>query len=136
MFQLVLYRWPVNVVHHVLCALAKFWRRCVASPDVLIFGRAPSEKNSWVTKLSGPGGLLGNVDETEVSSGFSKKAQGTPGDGQRNITLCWNEVGTFGTKDEEVTAEMDKKLGGQRSEQVLAALLALGNMLRRERKLL
>ncbi|GFY37979.1 CCHC-type domain-containing protein [Trichonephila inaurata madagascariensis] len=51
----------------------------------------------------------GNVDETEVSSGIlPEKAQENVEDGQRNITSCRNEVGIFGTKDEEVTAEMDK----------------------------
>ncbi|GFV60267.1 retrovirus-related Pol polyprotein from transposon opus [Trichonephila clavipes] len=51
----------------------------------------------------------GNVDETEVSLGIlPEKAQEHIEDSQRNITSCRNEVGTLGTKDEEVTAEMDK----------------------------
>ncbi|GFU85587.1 transposable element Tcb2 transposase [Trichonephila clavipes] len=37
-----------------------------------------------------------------------RKAQEHIEDSQRNITSCRNEVGTLGTKDEEVTAEMDK----------------------------
>ncbi|GFU97607.1 CCHC-type domain-containing protein [Trichonephila clavipes] len=53
--------------------------------------------------------LKGNVDETEVSSCIlPKKAQEHIEYSQRNITSCRNEVGTLGTKDEEVTAEMDK----------------------------
>ncbi|GFV16237.1 retrovirus-related Pol polyprotein from transposon opus [Trichonephila clavipes] len=37
-----------------------------------------------------------------------KKAQEHIEDSQRNITSCRNEVGSIGTKDEKVTAEMDK----------------------------
>ncbi|GFY16346.1 CCHC-type domain-containing protein [Trichonephila clavipes] len=51
----------------------------------------------------------GNVDETKVSSGILlENALDNIEDSLRNITSCWNEVGTFGTKDEEVTAEKDK----------------------------
>ncbi|GFY24537.1 retrovirus-related Pol polyprotein from transposon opus [Trichonephila clavipes] len=49
-------------------------------------------------------------------------------DSQRNITSCRNEVGTLGTKDEEVTAEMDKGsmvADSFRSEQERCAELAL-----------
>ncbi|GFY25892.1 uncharacterized protein TNCV_1916421 [Trichonephila clavipes] len=49
-------------------------------------------------------------------------------DSQRNITSCRNEVGTLGTKDEEVTAEMDKGImvaDSFRSEQECWAELAL-----------
>ncbi|GFY24679.1 hypothetical protein TNCV_1017251 [Trichonephila clavipes] len=69
----------VNVVHQqVLCALAE-----VLVEDVLL--------------------------PPEVSSGIlPEKAQEHIEDSQRNITSCRNEVGTLGTKDEEVTAEMDK----------------------------
>ncbi|GFX28090.1 uncharacterized protein TNCV_424171 [Trichonephila clavipes] len=45
-----------------------------------------------------------------------------------NITSCRNEVGTLGTKDEEVTAEMDKGImvaDSFRSEQEGCAELAL-----------
>ncbi|GFV73734.1 hypothetical protein TNCV_3374321 [Trichonephila clavipes] len=47
---------------------------------------------------------------------------------KRNITSCRNEVGTLGTKDEEVTAEMDKGImvaDSFRSEQECCAELAL-----------
>ncbi|GFV13095.1 retrovirus-related Pol polyprotein from transposon opus [Trichonephila clavipes] len=50
-------------------------------------------------------------------------------DSQRNITSCRNEVGTLGTKDEEVTADMDKGImvaDSFRSEQECCAELALG----------
>ncbi|GFX60194.1 retrovirus-related Pol polyprotein from transposon opus [Trichonephila clavipes] len=71
----------------------------------------------------------GNVDETEVSSGIlPEKAQEHIEDSQRNITSCRNEVGTLGTKDEEVTAEMDKGImvaDSFRSEQECCAELAL-----------
>ncbi|GFX28417.1 retrovirus-related Pol polyprotein from transposon opus [Trichonephila clavipes] len=76
----------VNVVHQqVLCAFYRsFGRRRVAS-------------------------TRGNVDETEVSSGIlPEKAQEHIKDSQRNITSWRNEVGTLGTKDEEMTAEVDK----------------------------
>ncbi|GFX96308.1 retrovirus-related Pol polyprotein from transposon opus [Trichonephila clavipes] len=49
-------------------------------------------------------------------------------DSQRNTTSCRNEVGTLGTKDEEVTAEMDKGImvaDRFRSEQECCAELAL-----------
>ncbi|GFW32796.1 CCHC-type domain-containing protein [Trichonephila clavipes] len=71
----------------------------------------------------------GNVDETEVSSCIlPEKAQEHIEDSQRNITSCRNEVGTLGTKDEEVTAEMDKGImvaDSFRSEQECCAELAL-----------
>ncbi|GFY14655.1 hypothetical protein TNCV_4828581 [Trichonephila clavipes] len=73
--------------------------------------------------------LKGNVDETEVSSDIlPEKAQEHIEDSQRNITSCRNEVGTLGTKDEEVTAEMDKGImvaDSFRSEQECCAELAL-----------
>ncbi|GFW61606.1 retrovirus-related Pol polyprotein from transposon opus [Trichonephila clavipes] len=95
----------VNVVHQqVLCALAEVLVEDVAS-------------------------TRGNVDETEVSSGIlPEKAQEHIEDSQRNITSCRNEVGTLGTKDEEVTAEMDKGImvaDSFRSEQECCAELAL-----------
>ncbi|GFT96546.1 uncharacterized protein TNCV_5022111 [Trichonephila clavipes] len=96
----------VNMVHQqVLCALAEvFGRRRVAS-------------------------TRGNVDETEVSLGIlPEKAQEHIEDSQRNITSYRNEVGTLGTKDEEVTAEMDKGImvaDSFRSEQEGCAELAL-----------
>ncbi|GFS91116.1 retrovirus-related Pol polyprotein from transposon opus [Trichonephila clavipes] len=71
----------------------------------------------------------GNVDETEVSWGILlEKAQEHIEDSQRNITSCRNEVGTLGTKDEEVTAEMDKGsmvADSFRSERECCAELAL-----------
>ncbi|GFQ83422.1 hypothetical protein TNCT_136461 [Trichonephila clavata] len=49
------------------------------------------------------------IYEAEVSSGILlEKAQKNIGDSQGNITSCRNKVGTIGTKDEEVIAEMDK----------------------------
>ncbi|GFU78732.1 retrovirus-related Pol polyprotein from transposon opus [Trichonephila clavipes] len=75
-------------------------------------------------------GSWGNVDETEVSLGIlPEKAQEHIENSQRNITSCRNEVGTLGTKDEEVTAEMDKGsmvADSFRSEQECCAELALG----------
>ncbi|GFU06511.1 retrovirus-related Pol polyprotein from transposon opus, partial [Trichonephila clavipes] len=71
----------------------------------------------------------GNVDETEVSSGIlPEKAQEHIEDSQRNITSCRNEVGTLGTKYEQVTAEMDKGImvaDSFRSELECCAELAL-----------
>ncbi|GFV18791.1 hypothetical protein TNCV_4756781 [Trichonephila clavipes] len=71
----------------------------------------------------------GNVDETEVSLGIlPEKAQEHIEDSQRNITSCRNELGTLGTKDEEVTTEMDKGsmvADSFRSEQECCAKLAL-----------
>ncbi|GFY00607.1 DUF4817 domain-containing protein [Trichonephila clavipes] len=57
-----------------------------------------------------------------------EKAQEHIEDSQRNITSCRNEVGTLGTKDEEVTAEMDKGImvADSFSEQECCAELALG----------
>ncbi|GFW96956.1 retrovirus-related Pol polyprotein from transposon opus [Trichonephila clavipes] len=76
-----------------------------------------------------PFGEKRNVDETEVSLGIlPEKAQEHIEDSQRNITSCRNEVGTLGTKDEEVTAEMDKGsmvADSFRSEQECCAELAL-----------
>ncbi|GFV26976.1 retrovirus-related Pol polyprotein from transposon opus [Trichonephila clavipes] len=57
-----------------------------------------------------------------------EKAQEHIEDSQRNITSCRNEVGTLGTKDEEVTAEMGKGsmvADSFRSEQKCCAELAL-----------
>ncbi|GFY46663.1 CCHC-type domain-containing protein [Trichonephila inaurata madagascariensis] len=102
----------VNVVHQqVLCALAEVLVEDVLlPPDVLdMLGGAQSEENSLAQSSQGLRVDSGNVDETEVSFGIlPEKAQENVEDGQRNITSCRNEVGTFGTKDEEVTAEMDK----------------------------
>ncbi|GFV00641.1 CCHC-type domain-containing protein [Trichonephila clavipes] len=68
-----------------------------------------SEENSLAQSSQDLRVDSGNVDETEVSSGIlPEKAQEHIEDSQRNITSCRNEVGTLGTKDEEVTAEMDK----------------------------
>ncbi|GFW70948.1 CCHC-type domain-containing protein [Trichonephila clavipes] len=71
----------------------------------------------------------GNVDETDVSLGIlPEKAQEHIEDSQRNIISCRNEVGTLGTKDEKVTAEMDKGsmvADSFRSEQECCAELAL-----------
>ncbi|GFW56313.1 retrovirus-related Pol polyprotein from transposon opus [Trichonephila clavipes] len=102
----------VNVVHQqVLCALAEVLVEDVLlPPDVLdMLGGAQSEENSLAKSSQDLRVDSGNVDETEVSSGIlPEKAQEHIEDSQRNITSCRNEVGTLGTKDEEVTAEMDK----------------------------
>ncbi|GFW70122.1 CCHC-type domain-containing protein [Trichonephila clavipes] len=122
----------VNVVHQqVLCALAEVLVEDVLlPPDVLdMLGGAQSEKNSLAQSSQDLRVDSGNVDETEVSSGIlPEKAQEHIEDSQRNITSCRNEVGTLGTKDEEVTAEMDKGImvaDSFRSEQECCAELAL-----------
>ncbi|GFX42294.1 CCHC-type domain-containing protein [Trichonephila clavipes] len=123
----------VNVVHQqVLCALAEVLVEDVLlPPDVLDMLRgAQSEENSLAQSSQDLRVDLGNVDETEVSLGIlPEKAQEHIEDSQRNITSCRNEVGTLGTKDEEVTAEMDKGImvaDSFRSEQEGCAELALG----------
>ncbi|GFT38223.1 retrovirus-related Pol polyprotein from transposon opus [Trichonephila clavipes] len=94
----------------VMCFGRSFGRRRVASTRG--FGyveRSQSEENSLARSSQDLRVDSGNVDETEVSSGIlPEKAQELIEDSQRNITSCRNEVGTLGTKDEEVTAEMDK----------------------------
>ncbi|GFW61892.1 CCHC-type domain-containing protein [Trichonephila clavipes] len=122
----------VNVVHQqVLCALAEVLVEDVLlPPDVLdMLGGAQSEENSLAQSSRDLRVDSGNVDETEVSSGIlPEKAQEHIEDSQRNITSCRNEVGTLGTKDEEVTAEMDKGImvaDRFRSEQECCAELAL-----------
>ncbi|GFS84002.1 retrovirus-related Pol polyprotein from transposon opus [Trichonephila clavipes] len=99
-------------------------------PEVLdMLGGAQSEENSLAQSSQHLRVDSGNVDETEVSSGIlPEKAQEHIEDSQRNITSCRNEVGTLGTKDEEVTAEMDKGImvaDSFRSEQECCAELAL-----------
>ncbi|GFW89280.1 retrovirus-related Pol polyprotein from transposon opus [Trichonephila clavipes] len=122
----------VNVVHQqVLCALAEVLVEDVLlPPDVLdMLGGAQSEENSLAQSSQDLRVDSGNVDETEVSSGIlPEKAQEHIEDSQRNITSCRNEVVTLGTKDEEVTAEMDKGImvaDSFRSEQECCAELAL-----------
>ncbi|GFU98020.1 retrovirus-related Pol polyprotein from transposon opus [Trichonephila clavipes] len=122
----------VNVVHQqVLCALAEVLVEDVLlPPDVLdMLGGAQSEENSLAQSSQDLRVDSGNVDETEVSLGIlPEKAQEHIDDSQRNITSCRNEVGTLGTKDEEVTAEMDKGsmvADSFRSEQECCAELAL-----------
>ncbi|GFX76095.1 retrovirus-related Pol polyprotein from transposon opus [Trichonephila clavipes] len=122
----------VNVVHQqVLCALAEgLVEDVLLPPDVLdMLGGAQSEENSLAQSSQDLRVDSGNVDETEVSSGIlPEKAQEHIEDSQRNITSCRNEVGTLGTKDEEVTAEMDKRImvaDSFRSEQEGCAELAL-----------
>ncbi|GFV41910.1 retrovirus-related Pol polyprotein from transposon opus [Trichonephila clavipes] len=122
----------VNVVHQqVLCALAEVLVEDVLlPPEVLdMLGGAQSEENSLAQSSQDLRVDSGNVDETEVSLGIlSEKAQEHIEDSQRNITSCRNEVGTLGTKDEEVTAEMDKGImvaDSFRSEQEGCAELAL-----------
>ncbi|GFU25071.1 retrovirus-related Pol polyprotein from transposon opus [Trichonephila clavipes] len=122
----------VNVVHQkVLCALAEVLVEDVLlPPDVLdMLGGAQSEENSLAQSSQDLRVDSGNVDGTEVSSGIlPKKTQEHIEDSQRNITSCRNEVGTLGTKDEEVTAEMDKGImvaDSFRSEQEGCAKLAL-----------
>ncbi|GFT66910.1 retrovirus-related Pol polyprotein from transposon opus [Trichonephila clavipes] len=122
----------VNVVHQqVLCALAEVLVEDVLlPPDVLdMLGGAQSEENSLAQSSLDLRVDSGKVDETEVSSGIlPEKSQEHIEDSQRNITSCRNEVGTLGTKDEEVTAEMDKGImvaDSFRSEQECCAELAL-----------
>ncbi|GFX96747.1 retrovirus-related Pol polyprotein from transposon opus [Trichonephila clavipes] len=122
----------VNVVHQqVLCVLAEVLVEDVLlPPDVLdMLGGAQSEENSLAQSSQDLRVDSGNVDETEVSSGIlPEKAQEHIEDSQRNITSCRNEVGTLGTKDEEVTSEMDKGsivADSFRSEQECCAELAL-----------
>ncbi|GFX96802.1 hypothetical protein TNCV_1648371 [Trichonephila clavipes] len=122
----------VNVVHQqVLCALTEVLVEDVLlPPDVLdMLGGAQSEENSLAQSSQDLRVDSGNVDETEVSLGIlPEKAQKNIEDSQRNITSCRNEVGTLGTKDEEVTAEMDKGsmvADSFRSEQECCAELAL-----------
>ncbi|GFT62233.1 hypothetical protein TNCV_1701221 [Trichonephila clavipes] len=90
-----------------MCFGRSFGRRRVASTrgfDML--GGAQSEENSLAQSPRDPRVDSGNVDETEVSSSIlPEKAQEHIEDSQRNITSCRNEVGTLGTKEEEVTAE-------------------------------
>ncbi|GFU66804.1 hypothetical protein TNCV_1155541 [Trichonephila clavipes] len=74
-----------------------------------MLGGAQSEENSLAQSSQDLRVDSGNVDETKVSLGIlPEKAQEHIQDSQQNITSCRNEVGTLGTKDEEVTAEMDK----------------------------
>ncbi|GFW16255.1 retrovirus-related Pol polyprotein from transposon 297 [Trichonephila clavipes] len=122
----------VNVVlQQVLCALAEVLVEDVLlPPEVLdILGGAQSEENSLAQSSQDLRVDSGNVDETEVSLGILPgEAQEHIEDSQRNITSCRNEVGTLGTKDEEVTAEMDKGsmvADSFRSEQECCAELAL-----------
>ncbi|GFU71602.1 retrovirus-related Pol polyprotein from transposon opus [Trichonephila clavipes] len=122
----------VNVVHQqVLCALAEVLVEDVLlPPEVLdMLGGVQSEENSLAQSSQDLRVDSGNVDETEVSLGIlPEKAQEHIEDSQRNITSCQNEVGTLGTKDEEVTAEMDKGsmvADSFRSEQECCAELAL-----------
>ncbi|GFQ69131.1 uncharacterized protein TNCT_159911 [Trichonephila clavata] len=83
----------------------------------------------WAQSSQDLRGDSGSLDETEVSSGILlEKAQENIEDSQGNITSCWNEVGTIGTKDEEVIAQMDKGsmvADSFRSEQECCAALAL-----------
>ncbi|GFX18314.1 retrovirus-related Pol polyprotein from transposon opus [Trichonephila clavipes] len=122
----------VNVVHQqVLCALAEgLVEDVLLPPEVLdMLGGAQSEENSLAQSSQDLRVDSGNVDETEVSSGIlPEKAQEHIEDSQRNITSCRNEVGTLGTKVDEVTAEMDKGsmvADSFRSEQECCAELAL-----------
>ncbi|GFW19878.1 retrovirus-related Pol polyprotein from transposon opus [Trichonephila clavipes] len=88
-----------------------------------------SEENSLAQSSQDLRVDSGNVDETEVSLGIlPEKAQEHIEDSQKNITSCRNEVGTLGTKDEKVTAEMDEGsmlADSFRSEQECCAELAL-----------
>ncbi|GFY15014.1 retrovirus-related Pol polyprotein from transposon opus [Trichonephila clavipes] len=122
----------VNVVHQqVLYALAEVLVEDVLlPPGVLDMLRgAQCEENSLAQSSQDLRVDSGNVDETEVSLGIlPEKAQENIEDSQRNITSYRNEVGTLGTKDEEVTAEMDKGsmvADSFRSEQERCAELAL-----------
>ncbi|GFU39003.1 retrovirus-related Pol polyprotein from transposon opus [Trichonephila clavipes] len=113
-----------------MCFGRRFGRRRVASTEVLdMLGGAQSEENSLAQSSQDLRVDSGNVDETKVSSGIlPEKAQEHIEDSQRNITSCRNEVGTLGTKYEEMTAEMDKGsmvADSFRSEQECCAELAL-----------
>ncbi|GFW78037.1 CCHC-type domain-containing protein [Trichonephila clavipes] len=121
-----------QVVHQqVLCALAEVLVEDVLlPPDVLdMLGGAQREENSLAQSSQDLRVDSGNVDEIEVSLRIlPEKAQEHIEDSQRNITSCRNEVETLGTKDEEVTAEMDKGsmvADSFRSEQECSAELAL-----------
>ncbi|GFU31180.1 CCHC-type domain-containing protein [Nephila pilipes] len=111
MFRLVLLP-QVNVVHQqVLRALAEVLAEDVLlPPNVLdMLGGARSEENSLAKSSQNLGSDSEALDETEVSSGIPlEKAPENVEDSQSNITSCRNEVGTTITKDEQVTAEMDK----------------------------
>ncbi|GFU51682.1 CCHC-type domain-containing protein [Trichonephila clavipes] len=131
----------VNVVHQqVLCALAEVLVEDVLlPPDVLdMLGGAQSEENSLAQSSQDLRVDSGNVDEPEVSLVILlEKAQEHIEDSQRNITSCRNEMGTLGTKDEEVTAEMDKGsmvADSFRSEQECCAELALARKHAKEGK--
>ncbi|GFT41436.1 uncharacterized protein TNCV_3890511 [Trichonephila clavipes] len=119
----------VNVAHHqVLCALAEVLVEDVLlPPDVLyMLGAAQNEENSLDQSSQDLRVDSGNLDETDVSLGILLEK--TQEDSQRNITSCRNEVGTLGTKDEKVTAEMDKLsmvADSFRCEQECCAELAL-----------
>ncbi|GFY24912.1 retrovirus-related Pol polyprotein from transposon opus [Trichonephila clavipes] len=121
----------VNVVHQqVLCALEEVLVEDVLlPPDVLdMLGGAQSEENSLAQSFQDLRVDSGNVDETEVSLGILPERENTGGFSKRNITSCRNVVGTLSTKDEEVTAEMDKGsmvADSFRSEQKCCAKLAL-----------
>ncbi|GFW16527.1 hypothetical protein TNCV_2351511 [Trichonephila clavipes] len=113
-----------------MCFGRSFGRRRVASTRGFGYVRgAQSEENSLAQSSRDLRVNSGNVDETEVSSGIlPEKALEHIEDSQRNITSCRNEVGTLGTKDEEVTAEMYKGImvaDSFRSEQECCAELAL-----------
>ncbi|GFQ84043.1 retrovirus-related Pol polyprotein from transposon 17.6 [Trichonephila clavata] len=122
----------VNVVHQqVLCALAEVLVEDVLlPPDVLdMLGGVWSEENSLAQSSQDLREDSGNLDETEVSPRILlEKTQENVEDSQGNITSCQNEVGTIGTKDEEVIAEMDKGsmvADSFRSEQECCAELVL-----------
>ncbi|GFS66274.1 retrovirus-related Pol polyprotein from transposon opus [Trichonephila clavipes] len=114
----------------VMCFAEVLVEDVLLPPEVLdMLGGAQSEENSLAQSSQDLRVDSRNVDETEVSSGIlPEKAQEHIEDSQRNITSCRNEVGTLGTKDEEVTAEMDKGsmvADSFRSEQECCAELAL-----------
>ncbi|GFQ98801.1 CCHC-type domain-containing protein [Trichonephila clavata] len=121
----------VNVVHQqVLCALAEVLVDVLLPPDVLDrLGGARSEENSLAQSSQDLREDSRSFDETEVSSGILlEKSQENIEDSQGNITLCRNEVGTIGTKEEEVIAEIDKGSmvdDSFRSEQECCADLSL-----------
>ncbi|GFV29440.1 hypothetical protein TNCV_3399601 [Trichonephila clavipes] len=77
-----------------------FKRDCPKNKEV-------DNKRLDVNKVSTEGTEL--VDGTVAARvDLLEKPQEHIEDSQRNITSCRNEVGTLGTKDEEMTAEMDK----------------------------
>ncbi|GFV69856.1 hypothetical protein TNCV_2631581 [Trichonephila clavipes] len=91
----------------MLCALAEVLVEdgCFHQMFWICWEELRVKRIHWLKALQDLRVDSGNVDETEVSLGIlPEKAQEHIEDSQRNITSCRNEVGTLGTKEEEVTA--------------------------------